>query len=69
MVNCNRNVSLFKAGRPGFINRTNQEKEKAKKTWPAAGGYFVKKRRASGEDGIKVDISKDKPYLRFVDGS
>jgi hypothetical protein len=56
MANCNRNVLLLKVGWPGFINRTNREKGKAKKTWPAADGYLVKKRRASGEDGIKVDI-------------
>ena len=69
MVSYNRNVLLFKAGWPGFINRTNREKGKAKKTRPAADRYFAKKRRASGEDGTKVYIAKDKLCLRFVDGS
>ena len=69
MANCNRNVSLLKAGWPRFINWTNCEKGKAKKTWPAADRYLVKRRRASGEDGSKVDISEDKPCLRFVDES
>ena len=69
MANCGHDFPLFKAGWPGFINQTNRERGRAEKTRLAADGYFAKKRRASGDDGFKVDISKDKPCLRFVGGS
>ena len=68
MANCGHDFPLFKAGWPGFINQTNRERGRAK-TRLAANGYCAKKRRASGENGFKIDISKDKLCLRFVDGS